>query len=59
MGPGASRSRPTEPGRAGCAWILANVLKVKAAVSKVLAGENPGSIAKADHKEWYRELFEP
>jgi hypothetical protein len=33
--------------------------KVKGTVSKVLAGENPGAIARADHKEWYRELFEP
>jgi Fic family protein len=32
--------------------------KVKGTVSKVLAGENPGAIARADHKEWYRELFE-
>jgi hypothetical protein len=27
--------------------------------SKVLAGENPGGIARTDHREWYRELFEP
>ena len=33
--------------------------KVKGAVSKVLAGENPGAIAREDHKKWYRELFEP
>jgi hypothetical protein len=33
--------------------------KVKGSVSIVLAGKNPGEIARADHKEWYRELFEP
>ena len=33
--------------------------KVKGTVSKVLAGVNPGVIARADHREWYRELFEP
>jgi hypothetical protein len=33
--------------------------KVKTAVSKVLAGKNPGTIARTDHREWYRELFEP
>jgi hypothetical protein len=33
--------------------------KVKVAVSKVLAGENPGSVARTDHREWYRELFQP
>jgi fido (protein-threonine AMPylation protein) len=33
--------------------------KVKTTVSKVLAGENPGAIARTDHREWYRELFEP
>jgi len=33
--------------------------KVKGAVSKVLTGENPGTVATTDHREWYRELFEP
>lgn len=33
--------------------------KVKAAVQKVIAGENPGTHARAEHKEWYRELFQP
>ena len=33
--------------------------KVKGAVSRVLAGENPGTVARTDHREWYRELFEP
>jgi len=35
------------------------LLQVKGTVSKVLAGENPGTVARAEHKEWYRELFEP
>lgn len=33
--------------------------KVKTAVSKVLVGKNPGAVARTDHREWYRELFEP
>ena len=32
---------------------------VKESVSKVLAGENPGALARAEHKEWYGELFQP
>ncbi|HEX5413264.1 MAG TPA: Fic family protein [Terriglobia bacterium] len=32
---------------------------VKATVQKVIAGENPGTLARAAHKEWYRELFQP
>jgi hypothetical protein len=32
---------------------------VKTAVQKVIAGENPGVLARAAHKEWYRELFQP
>jgi len=32
---------------------------VKAAVQKVIAGENPGALARTAHKEWYRELFQP
>jgi hypothetical protein len=33
--------------------------KVKASVEKVINGENPGARARAAHKEWYRELFQP
>lgn len=32
---------------------------VRKSVSKVLGGENPGTVADADHSEWYRELFAP
>lgn len=32
---------------------------VKEAVTKVLQGENPGTIARAGHQEWYRDLFQP
>src|SRR6267143_394307 len=32
---------------------------VKESVSKVLGGENPGTLARAEHKEWYGELFQP
>jgi len=32
---------------------------VKESVRKVLAGENPGARARAEHKEWYGELFQP
>jgi hypothetical protein len=32
---------------------------VKQAVEKVIAGDNPGARARAAHKEWYRELFQP
>jgi fido (protein-threonine AMPylation protein) len=32
---------------------------VKASVEKVLEGENPGARARAAHKDWYRELFQP
>jgi fido (protein-threonine AMPylation protein) len=32
---------------------------VKEAVGKVVGGENPGALARATHKEWYRELFQP
>jgi len=32
---------------------------VKESVSKVLAGKNPGALARAEHKEWYGELFQP
>jgi len=33
--------------------------RVKVSVSKALAGENVGAIVRVDHREWYRELFEP
>ena len=32
---------------------------VKGSVEKVIAGENAGACARAAHKEWYRELFQP
>jgi len=32
---------------------------VKDAVGKVIGGENPGALARAAHKDWYRELFAP
>ena len=32
---------------------------VKDAVGKVIDGENPGALARAAHKDWYRELFAP
>jgi hypothetical protein len=32
---------------------------VKGSVEEVIAGENPGARARAAHKEWYRELFQP
>jgi len=32
---------------------------VKVAVEKVIAGDNPGTRARAAHREWYRELFLP
>jgi len=32
---------------------------VKAAVKKVIAGENPGTVARTAHRGWYRELFQP
>ena len=32
---------------------------VKGSVEKVIAGENAGARARAAHKEWYRELFQP
>lgn len=33
--------------------------RVKAAVERVLAGENAGTVADRAHSEWYRELFGP
>jgi fido (protein-threonine AMPylation protein) len=32
---------------------------VKATVEQVISGANPGARARTDHREWYRELFEP
>jgi fido (protein-threonine AMPylation protein) len=32
---------------------------VKGAVEEVITGDNPGARARAAHKEWYRELFQP
>lgn len=32
---------------------------VKQNVSKIIAGANPGALAHAAHREWYRELFQP
>jgi Fic/DOC family len=32
---------------------------VKQSVQKVLEGENPGTQARAAHKDWYREMFQP
>ena len=31
----------------------------RGSVPKMLAGGNAGAIARADHREWQRELFEP
>jgi len=32
---------------------------VKDSVNKVLAGKNPGALARTEHKDWYGELFQP
>src|ERR1019366_5597077 len=32
---------------------------VKGSVERAIAGENAGALARAAHKEWYRELFQP
>lgn len=32
---------------------------VKASVEKIIAGDNPGTLARIAHKDWYRELFQP
>jgi len=34
-------------------------LLVKAAVEKVITGDNPGARARTEHNQWYRELFQP
>jgi fido (protein-threonine AMPylation protein) len=33
--------------------------EVEESIAKVLAGKNPGAIAREDHRAWYRELFAP
>jgi len=33
--------------------------RVKRSLERVLAGENPGTVADEDHGDWYRELFAP
>jgi len=33
--------------------------RVKKEVEKVIAGENPATLARAAHNDWYRELFQP
>jgi fido (protein-threonine AMPylation protein) len=33
--------------------------KVKETVAAVIAGGNAGALARATHREWYRELFQP
>ena len=32
---------------------------VKATVSDIIAGANPGTLVRMAHREWYRELFQP
>ena len=32
---------------------------VKGTVAEIIAGANPGALARTAHKEWYRELFQP
>ena len=32
---------------------------VKGVVAKVVAGENPGTLTRSAHRDWYRELFQP
>jgi len=34
-------------------------LNVKEAVTKIIAGANPGAMVRTAHREWYRELFQP
>ena len=34
-------------------------VSVKASVEKVLAGANAGEVSRADHRDWYRQLFGP
>lgn len=32
---------------------------VKASVSEIIAGANPGTLVRTAHRDWYRELFQP
>ena len=32
---------------------------VKGSVSEIIAGANPGALARGAHRDWYRELFQP
>lgn len=32
---------------------------VKGALEHVLAGENPGTVVRSAHRDWYRDLFQP
>ena len=32
---------------------------VKASVGKILEGADPGALVRTDHRDWYRELFQP
>jgi len=32
---------------------------VKKSIGRVMGGENPGTVAEDDHREWYREMFAP
>jgi Fic family protein len=32
---------------------------VKAGVSEIISGANPGALARDAHRDWYRELFQP
>ncbi|MCK6451608.1 MAG: Fic family protein [Alphaproteobacteria bacterium] len=32
---------------------------VKQLVGKIIAGENPGTLTRSAHRDWYRELFQP
>jgi fido (protein-threonine AMPylation protein) len=32
---------------------------VQQSLRRVLSGENPGAVAEADHRTWYREMFAP
>ncbi|MBO0911669.1 MAG: Fic family protein [Acidobacteria bacterium] len=34
-------------------------LAAEKSIVRVLKGENPGTVAEADHREWYREMFAP
>ncbi len=34
-------------------------LAVEKSIGRVLKGENPGTVAEEDHRQWYREMFAP